>query len=857
MIYLDELLEATTATGAHLSGPARSREFDAFSCDSRRLRPGELFVAIRTAKADGHDYVEHACGRGAAGVLVERELDLTARGVTAIVVDDARAALKLWARRRIERYDPLVVGITGSLGKSLARRAISLVLGRGQATAPDVFDNGSHTSPLGVPVSVGELDPAQRFAVFEFAPEGFGDLGECLEVARPRVGLVTSVDPRAVSWGASRRDLAAEFGLMISSLPDDGWAVLNADDPGAASLAASAPGNVITYGQSPDADLRAEHVEVFADSVTFRIARGGESANVRLNLLGRQSVSGALAAAAVGSIAGLSLSEIAESLGALRPLPGRLCPLPGAAGSLIVDDSQTSNPVALAATLDAFDAVAARRKLFVLGDVLGAADTASRRELGRRLAGAERLVLKGEEADAIARAALDAGLPAGRIVITHTASDAAAAVLAAGPDADTAVLATGPESSRLELVVERLLADPTSAPDVLVRQDAGWKQRVFISNERPTWVEIDLAAIGHNVRRVKEIVGSDVEVLAVLKADAYGHGALRVARTALLHGATWVATACLSEAIALRERGITAPILILGYTPPWQADAVVRTGVAATVFSLDAAQHLSRAAVAQHRPPTPVHVKVDTGMGRLGLRPEEVVPFVEALRDLPGIELQGVFTHFATADSADGSYAARQLAAFRALIDDLAARGVRPRYVHAANSAATLAQPEARFSMVRLGLAMHGLDPSPEVRCPTDFRRALTFKTRVAQVKEMPAGSPISYGGRFITSRPSRIAVIPVGYGDGFRRSPRNWGEVLVRGARAPIVGSVCMDMSMVDVTDVPGARAGDEVILIGRQGGESITAEDVAERLGTINYEVVTQILARVPREVAPSDLD
>ncbi|HVC35650.1 MAG TPA: alanine racemase, partial [Chloroflexota bacterium] len=317
-------------------------------------------------------------------------------------------------------------------------------------------------------------------------------------------------------------------------------------------------------------------------------------------------------------------------------------------------------------------------------------------------------------------------------------------------------------------------------------------------------------------------------------------------------GADYLATACLSEAISLRAHGIAAPILILGFTPPWQAPEVVHYDLTVTVYSLEIVHHLSREALAQGRTAR-VQVKVDTGMGRLGLLPNEVPSFVAAIRALSGIDLEGIYTHFACADAPDPLPTLVQLTRFNAVLTTLNENGWQPRYVHAANSAATLRFPEARYTMVRSGIAMYGQNPSDHVRCPTGFRPALTFKTLVAQVKDLPAGSPISYGATFVTSRASRIAVLPVGYGDGFRRSPANWGEVLVRGRRAPIVGVVCMDMTMVDVTDVPGVRTGDEVVLIGRQGEDEISVADVARRLGTIPYEVITQILARVPREVAP----
>jgi alanine racemase len=362
-------------------------------------------------------------------------------------------------------------------------------------------------------------------------------------------------------------------------------------------------------------------------------------------------------------------------------------------------------------------------------------------------------------------------------------------------------------------------------------------------------LEVDLEAIAHNVRRVVEIVGPSVQVLAVLKADGYGHGAVRVARTALNNGACSLGVASINEGLALRRAGVSAPILVLGFTPAWQAHELVLNGLTATVFDLDVARALERAAT-QLDSQVRVHIKVDTGMGRLGLLPDDVVSFALALRSLSRLVLEGVFTHFSVADS-DPDYTRWQAGRFQAVLDALAREGIDPSLVHAANSAAILSLPESHFGMVRLGIAMYGLHPSPQLRCPPDFRPALSFKTEVAQVKTLAPGSYVSYGNTYQTTDRQRIAVIPVGYADGFRRAPRHWGEVLVRGQRAPIVGRVCMDQTMIDVTAIADVRQGDEVVLIGEQGGESITAEQVAERLGTINYEVVSEILARVPRVV------
>jgi alanine racemase len=369
--------------------------------------------------------------------------------------------------------------------------------------------------------------------------------------------------------------------------------------------------------------------------------------------------------------------------------------------------------------------------------------------------------------------------------------------------------------------------------------------------ERPTWLEIDLGAIARNTQRVKQTVGPATKVLVSLKADAYGHGALRVARVALRNGAEWLGVATVSEARPLREADVQAPILVFGYTPPWQAREAVRLDLRATVYDRDSALALAQAAREQGRV-AHVHVKVDTGMARLGIRSEEIpeiVAFVRDLRAMSGLTVEGVFTHFSSADALDQSYSHRQLSRFEAVLAALAADGPLPEIIHAANSAALLTLPGARFGMVRAGVAIYGLPPSDDVALPADFEPALAFRTLVAQVKWVPAGEGVSYGATYITDRPTRIATLPVGYADGFRRAPRNWGEVLIRGERAPLLGRVAMDQCMVDVTHIPGVEQGDEVTLIGRQGRDALTAQDVAARLGTSAYEVVSSLLARVPR--------
>jgi alanine racemase len=364
----------------------------------------------------------------------------------------------------------------------------------------------------------------------------------------------------------------------------------------------------------------------------------------------------------------------------------------------------------------------------------------------------------------------------------------------------------------------------------------------------PVWAEIDLGAIRHNVRALRTHLGADVELVAVVKANAYGHGAVPVSVAALEAGADSLAVARTDEGVALREAGISVPVMVMGYALPAQAEAIVAADLIPTVNTMALAEALDR--VAAHRPaPLPVYVKVDTGMGRFGLLPEEVLPFARQLLTRRHLTLAGLWTHYAVADEADKSYTRMQFQRYKQVVGALEAEGITIPKEFTANSAAALDLPEVHLDAVRVGIALYGLYPSEEVSRHVSLRPALSLKARLGRVRVLPPGSDISYGRTYTTTRETPIGLVPVGYGDGYPRALSNRGQVLVGGQRVPIVGRVCMDQFMVDLTTVPGAAEDDEVVLIGRQGDEVISTEEVASWLGTINYEVVTAISARVPR--------
>lgn len=365
------------------------------------------------------------------------------------------------------------------------------------------------------------------------------------------------------------------------------------------------------------------------------------------------------------------------------------------------------------------------------------------------------------------------------------------------------------------------------------------------------WAEINLDNIAHNVREIRRVTNKKAEIMGVVKADAYGHGVMEVARTLLNNGVTRLAVSMLDEAIQLRKNGIDVPILILSFTDPRRAEEIIENNVTQTVFSHDLANALSEAAVKQNKN-IKIHIKIDTGMTRVGFMPGySAVKNVLEIGKLPGIIIEGIFTHFASADEKDKSFTLMQFERFMSICSELNRVGLYIPVKHAANSAAIIEFPEMHLDLVRPGIILYGLYPSEEVdKSKIDLRPSMTLKANVTLVKDVEKGTCISYGRIFTTCRESKIATIPIGYADGYSRLLNRKAKVLINGELVPVVGKICMDQCMADVTDLEKeVSVGDEVVLFGKQGENEITIEDVASDIGTINYEVVCVIGKRIPR--------
>jgi len=367
---------------------------------------------------------------------------------------------------------------------------------------------------------------------------------------------------------------------------------------------------------------------------------------------------------------------------------------------------------------------------------------------------------------------------------------------------------------------------------------------------RPSWVEVNLEHLRHNCRTVKQLVGENIKIAAVVKANGYGHGAVQVSRACLDAGADFLTVAILSEAVELREAGFTCPILIMGWTPIEGYALAIEQELRLTIYNQQEAEKLNRIALALGKKAI-VHLKLDTGMSRLGFQADENgLSIAEAVLQMEGIEVEGIFSHLSKGDEYDKSFAQGQVQKFKTFIETLEQRtGIRIPICHLGASACIIDIPEGHFDMVRPGIMLYGYQPSNQMHFIPHLKPALTWKARVAHLKTLPAGRLIGYNGTFELQKDTLVATIPVGYADGYNRMLSNNGYVICRGKKLPIIGKVCMDQFMVDASELPDMQPGDEVILLGTADGVSITVSEMAQHWGTIEHEVTCGIAARVPR--------
>jgi Alr-MurF fusion protein len=812
-----------------VQGPT-SGPISGISIDTRKpIGEDFVFWAIKGEHFNGNDFVEDAIRAGARAAVVSRD-DCFREGmgsdVTLIQVPDTLTALQDLAAAYRSRFRFPVVGITGSNGKTLVKEMLASIL---------CLEHKTYRSPLSYNTQVGAalgllgMRPEHQVAVIEAGISLPGEMDRLERMIRPDHGILTVISKAHIGGLGSLENTLEEKQRLFKNLGSDSFLLLNADDPLSTRFAGGVKAKVVTFGLSHNADVRAEDVVSLPErGHQFRMRLFDRDLEINLPVPGRFNVLNALAAAAAATLLGASPDAIRKGLEEFRPSPMRLEIHTTVTGVTLINDTYNSDPASMKGALDVLAKVGkGRRKIAILSDMLdlGLHSREEHLAVGKEVVRSEvdHLITVGENASLIGHAAVLEGMHSKRITNTRSHKEAA---------------------SELEKIMNR--------GDVVLFKGSRWFRLERIAKELvgsigPTRLVVNLDAIAANIKKIRSIVGEDVAIMPVVKSFGYGNDSIRTSKMALENGANYLAVAFPDEGATLRENRIEAPILVFNVLPE-EVDKIVKHNLSCEVASLELAHALDRAAAGHKK--IPVHLKIDTGMGRSGVWVDDALPFIETVLCCRNLEVEGIMTHFSSADDPESdAYTLCQIGAFESLLKELDRRGHSFKYVHAGNTAAVVRFPETHYNMVRPGLAIYGMYPSDAVKSLIHLEQVITFTTKISQIKEHPPGRCISYNRRFTTTKQCRIATLHVGYNDGYPRFQSNVGQVLVRGRHAPVVGTVCMDTTMIDVTDIPEAKAGDEVVLIGPQGDEEILADEIAANGGTINYEIACKISPRVTR--------
>lgn len=812
-----------------VSGPTTGL-LSGISIDTRKpVGEDYLFWAIKGRHFNGNDFVEQALAAGVKGAVVSRP-ELMERplpdGTTLILVPDTLVALQQLAAAYRRKFACPVVGVTGSNGKTLVKEMLASIL---------CLERNTYRSPLSYNTQVGAalgllgMRSEHEVAIIEAGISRPDEMERLETMIRPDHGILTIISKAHIGGLGSLENALQEKQKLFANLADGSFLVMNADDPLSMSVKDRFAASVVTFGLSSHADVTAEDIVALPErGHQFRMRLFDKFVDVVLPVPGRFNILNALAAAAAATRLGASSDAIRKGLERFHPSPMRLEMHTTVTGVTLINDTYNSDPASMKGALDVLAKVAkGRRRIAILSEMLdlGLHSREEHLAVGKDVARAEvdYLITVGDNGALIGQAAAEEGMNARRIVNTQSYREAGA---------------------ELEKIMNR--------GDVVLFKGSRWFRLERIAKELvgsigPTRLVVNLDAIAANVKTIRGIVGDDVAIMPVVKSFGYGNDSIRTSRVALENGANYLAVAFPDEGATLRENRINSPILVFNVFAE-EVDKIVRYELSAAVTSLELASALNRAAAGTKK--IPVHIKIDTGMGRSGVWVEDALPFIEQVVCMRNLYVEGLMTHFSSADDPEADeYTRGQIQRFETLLAALKARGISIPCIHAAATSALVRFPETHYTMVRPGLGIYGMYPSPAVRKLISLEPVITFCTKIVQIKDHPPGRCISYNRRFVTDRNCRIATLPVGYNDGYPRFQSNVGEVLVRGRRARITGTVCMDALMIDITEIPEARVGDEVVLIGRQGNEEILADEIADNGKTINYEICCKISPRVTR--------
>ena len=865
-LTLDEL---ASLTGGRLLGtpPESSREdqvrITEVVVDTREaIGDHSLFIALQGPHFDGHRFVEKAFQRGTALAMVaESSLPTLLEqvpGKPLLVVDDTLEALQRLAARWRQRFTIPLIAITGSNGKTIVKDMLARILSRQFR----VFRSpGSYNSQVGVALSLLGLTEDHEIGIIEAGISQTGEMERLEAMIAPTAGIITTIGLAHAAGLGDLETTAREKRKLFVHTP--GPLIVDGADP-------LLEAELFEKDRGPDPSLHVKHVglvygeEGSKDPRTIRAPITAlkesspgfeftlqvpalsleesssevetlEERELKLSLLipGRHNVSNGAMAAVMAHYLGASTEAIEAGLQEYVLREMRLEMHTTEAGITLINDAYNADPTSLRAALATLKQYGqGHRRIAILGDML---------DLGHRSQEAHRQVGRG-----ILQADLDH-----LITIGNLAAEIAAGAREAGfPDHSIKELPESQDFEALNLYLENFLA-PQDVVLFKASRSVGLERAAhrLLESVAPTRLIIDLSALSENFHRLRRALGKETRLMAVVKSFGYGNDSTRVAQTLLNEGVDALAVAYPDEAIPLRRNHVHVPILVTNAMAQ-EADKLVKYDLQALVYTEEVLEALHIQALRQNKT-LGVHLEVDTGMHRAGLQPSDVLSFVQKLQELSTLRFEGLMTHFAAADeSTEDGFTALQISRFREAIDALEKAGLRPPLIHAANTAAAWRFPQARFDMVRVGLGLYGLHPSSEVGQRATTKEVLTFTTRILHIHDLPPGESVGYGRTYRTDQTRRLATIAAGYNDGLPRFLSNRGEVLILGQRCPLVGSICMDVAVVDITDLKGSPSvGTEVVLFGSQENETLSIDEWAKKGLTISYELLCNISPRVRR--------
>ena len=799
-------------------------EIEGVATDTRRrVEPGELFVALEGPRFDGHDFLEQARSAGARAVMVQDAARARAAGFEAILeVPDTLAALQRWAGAHRARAQCVVVGITGSNGKTALKQMLSSILAQSRTVHASP---GSYNSQVGVALSLLGIRPEHEVALIECGISRPQEMAQLWSMVRPDVGVLTNIGSAHAQGLGSLERTFEQKAQLFKATDHVYWP---ADDPTVARLARGRAGVWVSAHEGGAGDVTLNELRRTPTGWRWRVVGAhGQLFHVELARPPMHEVHNAQMAIACALGLGVSPEDICAGLAAYEAAPMRVEIHTTPRRVTLINDAYSADPVSASQAVAVLvEQAAGQRMIAILGDMmdLGARAAQAHRALGRLCAeaGVHLLCGVGQWSGELAAGARSAGLER---VLEFAQVDDLGQHLDELLEPDDVVLFKGSRTMGLERLAQTLL------------ESVG-----------PTRLRVDLSAIGHNFHALKARTGGG-RVMGVVKSSGYGNGAVRISKALVRQGVDALAVAYADEAIPLREAGLRLPILVTN-TLEHEVDKIIRYGLTGLVYTERVVELLSRRALAQSKVAS-VHVEVNTGMNRAGVASCDVLDFVNRMSMHRGVRLDGLMTHLSSADDhTQDAITLKELEQFERARISLVGAGIDPGVVHAANTSAGWRFEQARYDMVRVGLGLYGLAPSLDVaQASAVTRPAIRFETQVIFLQDVEPGAGVSYNQTWRAARRTRLATIAVGYNDGFSRAMSNGGHVLVRGVRCPVVGRVCMDVSVVDVSDVSGVQIGDEVVLFGQQQEETIPVEEMARRAGTISYEILCNISPRVQR--------